>query len=229
MVEVQDVKLALAFVVVLSGCGFTPPADSVLLPIPDRPWAPEAPIEGWCGEVSIQTALLQHGAWASQRHIHDVTKPAHVDLWETDMPPTMTAMGLTFETWKGNDEHDYLRWIIGHVRAGRMVIVGVKLVPDLNAKHDLDHLMPIVGFSPKGLVFNTNLENGQMLVPFTAMEKGVGVKLSTGAAKKQFGWAIKGGPGKGPLRVLKETATTVTLASDAGTFEVLAAEPFTAR
>lgn len=217
-------------VVLIAGCGFTPPTDTVLLPIADRPWAPEAPPEGWCGEASIQMAALYYGAWLPQRHVHALGKPKHVDLWEGEMPAAMTAVGLGFETWPGGSERAYLGWIIDQVRRGRPVIVGVKLLPDLHPENEVDHLMPVVGFTPAALVFNTNLAQGQAPVPYAAIAEKKGVLLTVGAGKKQFGWAVTGFPGHdlGALRVVAETPTQVTverLGSDAGTVVLPADAP----
>lgn len=180
-----------AALLLVAACGFTPPSDTVLLPIPNRPWAPEAPPEGWCGEVSIQMASLYYGTWITQAEAHALGKPAHVDLWETDMPTAMTGAGLQYETWGGGSEPAFFEWIVGQVRKQRPVIVAVKLLPDQHPEYEIDHLMPIVGFSPKALVFNTNLEPGQAHVPWAALEKHQ-VFAMTSKAKRQYGWAITG-------------------------------------
>jgi hypothetical protein len=147
-------------VLVLAACtrsSFSPPRDSVLLPIPDRQWAKGAPPEGWCGEVSVQMVALYYGAWLPQVVVNRVAHPKHVDVWEDELPATLTSLGLRFEPWTGRDEGALLSWTVDSLRAGQPVILGVKLLPTEHPDWQVDHLMPAVGFSPTKLVFNTNL------------------------------------------------------------------------
>jgi hypothetical protein len=200
----------------LTGCQqFKPPTDSLLMPIADRPWAPGAPAEGWCGETSIQMAALHFGAWLPQRLVNARAKPPHVDLWETDMARAMTAVGVTFETWPGSGRSDseLLTWILGQLRQGYPVIVAVKLLPDQHPGHEIDHLMLAVGFTPTALVFNTNLEQGQAPVPFAAILAKKGVLLTT-HSQRQYAWAVTGLERASgvSLRVVDESPQTVGLA-----------------
>lgn len=157
---------------------------------------------------------LHFGAWLPQAHAHALGNPKHVDLWETDMPTALTAAGFRYETFSGlaRKEADFLQWIIGHVRQGHPVIIGVKLLPDVHPEYEIDHLMPIVGFTPEHLVANTNLPHGQAPIPYAASAAKKGVLLTT-ASRKQFGWAVTGLDRSSgvSLRVVAETAQTVTL------------------
>jgi len=79
--------------------GFVPPSDSVQLPIADRPWAAQAPDEGWCGEASIQMVALHFGAWFPQEAINKAGKPKHPDLWEDEIPVALSELGLQYIQW----------------------------------------------------------------------------------------------------------------------------------
>jgi hypothetical protein len=209
-------KLAAPWVVcaALTDCQqFTAPSDALRLPIADRQWAPGAPPQGWCGETSIQMAALHFGAWLPQRLINARAKPAHVDVWETEMGRAMTAVGVRFERWPGGrSDSALLTWIVAQLRLGHPVIVAVKLLPDQHPDQEFDHLMLAVGFTPTALVFNTNLEQGQAPVPYAAMLAKQGVALTSHA--QQDAWAVTGlehASGVG-LRVVEESPQTVGLA-----------------
>lgn len=221
----RGVKRPLVMLLLLPvGCAerFTPPTDEVLLPIANRPWADGAPPEGWCGEVSIQMVALHYGAWLPQRHIHGLVPTKHADLWEDELPAAMTAAGLSYESWSGTSEPRFLQWLVEALRRGRPVIVGVKLVPDEHPDWEVDHLMPVVGFSPQGLVFDTNLEQGQQRIPFEHLGQSI---VFTTQRRRQLAWAVLGTPA--PLQVLRESAERVTLQlPDSGVVEVPADQPF---
>lgn len=194
------------------------PAESVLLPIPDRPWAEGAPDEGWCGETSIQMIALHYGAWVPQPVINQLGRSTHVDLWESDLPTALDAVGLRYVTSTATKREDFITWIKSHLRQGHPVIVGAKLFPTDHPEWDVDHLMPVVGFSAQGLTFNTNLEAGQLEVSYAALEstkEGISFVSPTG---KLFGYAVLGfeaGAPRASLRVLKETKDSVQLATEA--------------
>jgi hypothetical protein len=211
---------ALALLLLLTGCQCKKDpepvqAESVLLPIPDRQWAEGAPNEGWCGETSIQMIGLHYGAWFPQPVINRLGRPAHVDLWEEDIPTALDAVGLRYVIATATTREDFIAWIKSHLRQGHPVIVGAKLFPTDHPEWDVDHLMPIVGFSPRGLTFNTNLEAGQMEVPYAALgetKDGISFVSPTG---KFYGYAVLGfepGAPRASLRVLKETKDSLQLA-----------------
>lgn len=186
--------------------------ERVLLPIPDRQWAPGAPDEGWCGEASIQMVALHFGAWLPQPLINALGRPAHVDLWEEDIPTALTAAGLSYERATSTDLDTFLTWIKTEVQRGHPVIVGAKVFPTSNPEWDVDHLMPVVGFSSTGMVFDTNEELGQVEVPYAALggREGISFISPTG---KFYGFSVSGFPGpRVSLRVLNETPESIELA-----------------
>jgi hypothetical protein len=221
-------RLTLLCLVLVSGCQcrkdpapaanapalFQRPTDTVLLPIPDRPWDEGAPDEGWCGETSIQMVALHYGIWAPQPVINSLGRSTHVDLWEEDVPVAMGKLGLVFERAQVSTHDEFLIWIIGHVRAGHPVIVGAKLFPTDHPDWDVDHLMPIVGFSPRGLTFNTNMEPpGQEELPYATLARKDGVSFVSPTGKF-YGFAVTGtreGGARVRLRVLEESAASVKL------------------
>lgn len=183
----------------------------VLLPIPDRKWAEGAPEEGWCGEASIQMVALHYGAWISQPVINSLGRSTHVDLWEEDVPVALRKVGLSFERAQSTSREEFIAWIIGHVRQGHPVIVGAKLFPTEHPEWDVDHLMPVVGFTDSGLVFNTNLEWGQKEVAFAALSGQEGISFA-GPTGKLYGFAVLGFAEAGPaLKVVEESAKSIRL------------------
>lgn len=199
---------------------FTPPTDSVRLPIADRGWAPGAPTEGWCGEASIQMVGLHYGVWLPQPLVNAAGRSTHVDLWENDVPVALAKLGFSFERYGGprgdgrGSVQDFLTWLVSQVRAGRPVIVGAKLFPSEHPDWDVDHLMPVVGFTPQGLVFNSNLEDGQVTVPWAALSSSSGVSFA-GPTDRRYGFAVTG------FRAPATHGVRLTDASDGGT-ELLA-------
>lgn len=215
-------RLALWSVLLLAGCQCKKPPEPVeapervLLPIADRPWAEGAPDEGWCGETSIQMIGLHYGAWFPQPLINQLGRSTHVDLWESDIPTALDAVGLRYETSTAATREEFIAWIKSHLRQGHPVIAGAKLFPTDHPDWDVDHLMPIVGFSPTGLTFNTNLEAGQLEVSYAALsstKEGISFVSPTG---KLFGYAVLGfeaGAPRASLRVLKESKDQLQLAA----------------
>ena len=190
------------------------PTEVVLLPIPDRRWAEGAPDEGWCAETSIQMIALHYGAWVPQPVINSLGRSTHVDLWENDVPTALRKLGLAFEVAQVGTREEFIGWVIAQLRLGRPVIAGAKLFPTAHPDWDVDHLMPIVGFSPRGLTFNTNLDQGQLEVPYAALGGKRGISF-LGPTGKFYGYAVRGfGDAKrSQLRVLKETNESVQLAA----------------
>lgn len=187
---------ALLGLLVLTGCSatFTPPGDEVLLPIPDRQWDDEAPVEGWCGETSIQMAALHFGAWVPQAEANRLGKPTTPDLWEYDVPTSLDALGLAYDTGPRDSPAKLLTWTVASLRQGRPVILGVKFVPTPEPDWDVDHLVLAVGFSPRGLIINTNLSAQQVTVAWAGLQKAEGTERLTliNPRGKTWGFAVRG-------------------------------------
>ena len=165
---------------------------------------------------------LHYGAWVPQPTINALGKPAHPDLWEEDLPTAMTALGLAYERAQSTTLEEFLAWIAAELRRGHPVIVGAKVFPTSHPDWDVDHLMPVVGFSPKGLVFNTNEELGQVEIPFAALGGTEGISFMS-PTKKFYGFAVSGFRNGGvALRVVRESLESVELSiesTEAGTLE----------
>ncbi|MGC4116160.1 MAG: hypothetical protein QM765_16585 [Myxococcales bacterium] len=172
---------------------FRAPRDSVKLEIADRQWAPGAPLEGWCGEASIQMAALYYGAWIPQAVINRAGRPKTPDLWETDVSAAMQALGLRFEAWSGgSNPSEALDWTVRALRRGHPVILGVKVYPTEHADWDVDHLVLAVGFEPKGLVLNTNWGDRQLTWPWVALQEAKHGYSLAGPKGKVFAWEVTG-------------------------------------
>lgn len=214
----------------VAGCqcrkSFEPPMDTVLLPIPDRQWAEGAPDEGWCGETSIQMVALHYGAWVPQPMINALGKPAHVDLWEEDVPTALGALGLEYERARTTKLDEFFGWIVGEVRRGHPVIVGAKVFPSVHPEWDVDHLMPVVGFSPRGLRVNTNQEPGQVELSWAALGAPEGISFVS-PTKRLYGFAVSGFRNGGiSLRVVQESAQSVEVTVESERMGVLERDDF---
>jgi hypothetical protein len=135
-----------------------PAADAVVvLPIPDRGHAPEAPPSGWCGESAIQQALLHFGVWASQRRIHAAGKSAHPDLYSNEIPVALASMEMQFARYapKKPGFAAYQAWVRGALDQGDPVLAGLKILPTEHPEWGLDHFVVAVGYGEKGLLVNT--------------------------------------------------------------------------
>ncbi len=127
------------------------------LPIPARSQAPESPPAGWCGETALQEALLHLGMWAPQRLINQAGKPAHPDLYSTDIPVALAALGVrhTFYSAQKRGFAPFTAWVGGALDEGDPVLAGVKVLPTQHPEWGLDHFVLVVGHGEKGLLVNT--------------------------------------------------------------------------
>jgi hypothetical protein len=128
----------------------------VELPIPDRSHAPEAPKEGWCGESAIQQILLYYGAWYPQSEINRLGKPQHPDLYASDLPVALRAVGLQVKRApRTRDAEVFFAWVRHQLDAGRPVLAGVKIHPTAHPNWSLDHFVVIVGYDGTRFLLNT--------------------------------------------------------------------------
>lgn len=212
----RSVALLVLSLLACRPAGFQPPTDSAALPIADRPWATGAPAEGWCGEASLQMAALHFGAWLPQAAINRAGHPKTPDLWEQDVPVALDALGLAYDTGPHEGTARLLRFTIDALRRGRPVVLGVKLVPSEHPEWHVDHLVLAVGFSPDGLLINTNMEDGQVRAAWSGLldEAGAEELSLVNRQGTTWGWAVRGFEGDGVrarLEVLSETAAQVRL------------------
>jgi len=148
-------------VVALVGCGgdssaAPTTAHAVKLDIAARSHAPGHPPEGWCGETAIQEALLYYGGFVPQKAINKAGKPRMPDLYASDIPVAMRALGLSYRWWNNRGNiHTFITWIKRQVRSGKPVLVGVKINPTSHPKWGLDHFVLVVGYDATGLLLNT--------------------------------------------------------------------------
>jgi hypothetical protein len=125
-----------------------------LTDIVPRSQAREAPPEGWCGETAIQEALLHLGMWAPQKLINQAGRPAHPDLYSSDIPVALNALGVDYTFYSGS-RLPYRRWVADAVDAGDPVLAGVKIFPTQHPEWGLDHFVLVVGHGDKGLLVDT--------------------------------------------------------------------------
>lgn len=137
------------------------PADvsaeaKLVLPIPPREHAPEAPPAGWCGETAIQEGLLHFGVWAPQRIIHKAGRPTHPDLYSPDVPVALSELGVKHSSYAGSrGDGMFEQWIRRALDEGDPVLAGVKILPTIHPEWGLDHFVLVVGYGDRGLLVNT--------------------------------------------------------------------------
>jgi hypothetical protein len=179
---------------------------TALLPIPARGQAAESPPSGWCGETAIQEGLLYLGVWAPQREINRAGHPVHPDLYATEIPGALTALGVRFTPYgRGRGYEAFARWAREAIDAGDPVLAGVKLLPTEHPTWGLDHFVLLVGYGPRGLLANTTWGHrawvAEGAVGISLKEAFYGLRLH---GVRQAGRAAR-------ARTLEEGTTTVSL------------------
>ncbi|MBN1610184.1 MAG: hypothetical protein JW940_26390 [Polyangiaceae bacterium] len=135
-----------------------PEADAALvLPIAARSQAPESPASGWCGETAIQEGLLHAGAWTPQRLINRAGRPAHPDLYSSEIPRALERLGVRYAFYspRSRSYDAFAAWMRAALEAGEPVFAGVKILPTQHPEWGLDHFVLVVGHGPKGFLVNT--------------------------------------------------------------------------
>jgi hypothetical protein len=128
-----------------------------VLPIPARSQAPGSPRAGWCGETAIQEGLLHAGAWVPQRLINKAGRPAHPDLYSSEIPGALQRLGVRYTSYapRHRGYEAFAAWITAALDAGEPVFAGVKILPTEHPEWGLDHFVLVVGHGPKGFLVNT--------------------------------------------------------------------------
>jgi hypothetical protein len=207
------------FVVAACGKASAAPAPFVLaapvvLPIPPREHARERPPEGWCGETAIQEGLLHLGVWAPQRLINKAGRPAHPDLYSTDIPVALTELGVRYTAYPGGRGFEaFAAWIRAALDAGDPVLAGVKILPTKHPEWGLDHFVLVVGYGGEKepgtdrLLVNTTWGHREWVADTTTpglsfTKAGYAIRLSGVAPTRESARAAR-------LSVLEENDTTV--------------------
>ena len=172
------------------------PADgiadkSVRFDIPDTGQEWRKPKTGWCGEASIQMALSYYGAYTSQQAINHAGKPAQPDLYDTDLPVALKAVGLEFKPWQGTGLKPFFNWVRAELGAGHPVIMGMKINPTIHPDWSLDHFVLAVGSTEDALIYNTTWKRRETrsLKLLSTQDKGLSLANPLSA---YFGCAITG-------------------------------------
>lgn len=184
-------------------------AVQVVLPVPARSHAPEAPKEGWCGETSIQEGLLHLGVWAPQRVINKAGRPSHPDLHSPDIPVALAELGVRHSMYqpKTRGFAAYSEWIKKAIDAGVPVLAGVKILPTQHPEWGLDHFVTVVGYGERGLLVNTTWGTRQWVDKATT-----GLSFANAFYAIRFdGLSLAAGRTTARLTVLEESADKVKL------------------
>lgn len=117
--------------------------------------APESPKEGWCGEAAIQEGLFALGAYVSQARVNRAGKPSHPDLYASELPAALLALGVE-GVWMKARGFDAVRAFTAEaVARGRPVVAGAKLLPTAHPSWGLDHFVVLAGVEASGVLVDT--------------------------------------------------------------------------
>jgi hypothetical protein len=145
---------------------------SVLLPIPNRADEPDAPPEGWDGEISIQMGMAYFNKEVSQKAICSAGKPAHSSLYSDEIDTALDALGVQYFSWdwQNHDLAQFLAWIKTNLVKGYPVFCGIKMYPTRHPEWSLDHFVLVVGYNESGLFIDTNnTGDGRILVTYSQL------------------------------------------------------------
>ncbi len=149
------------------------------------------PEGGWCGESSIQMAMLYNGAYVSQRDINRAGKPRHEDLYSNEVPVAMTNLYLQYERWNGRGVAPFIKWLQSQLKQGRPILAGAKIYPTSHPEWGLDHFILVIGYTKDKLVYNTtwSRQESKSFSDLSAKGKGISFKSQYPG---NYGYAITG-------------------------------------
>ena len=138
------------------------PNGAKILNIPPRyMWGWGSGLAGYCGETSVQSALLYFGNYVSQEHIFKAGNGEF--LIGVNDAVVINTMGLNYVQWSTNTQSQpqavgFANWIKTQIDSGAPVIAG--FYDDALTDSDYDHIMPIIGYqyasnAVAGLYYNT--------------------------------------------------------------------------
>jgi len=152
---------------------------NVRLPIQDRPQAADATSDGWCGEASMQMALLYFGAFIPQKEINRLGMHALRGSYAWELQSTMDKLSMrhysyshvfqhlltcTIESlWreKGHGVERFIEWQRMNLRwAGRPVITGILVQPSeaIPLFGCADHFVLTIGYTDQDcMIYNPNI------------------------------------------------------------------------
>ena len=149
--------------------GYDPPKDYFDVP------------GGGCGEACLWTVIHARGRNATQAEINRAGGNPGRGLHSNELFFAMEKYGIHYSVIPGrvNDFRTFLHdEIIGTIKRGRPVLLGVKIYPDLHPRWACDHFILLIGYNRTTgeLIFNSN--NRMERVPaekFLDMENGYSI------------------------------------------------------
>lgn len=130
--------------------GFNPKKGQYILGMPARYQWDFA--NGYCGEVSIQTILLKHGIWVSQRFARKMGDGEL--LLHTNYEKALKRLHIQYKRFKGRNATAFFQFARTELMASHGV-VGATLV-DGGTYPDYDHIVPFVGYDANKNIFVAN-------------------------------------------------------------------------
>lgn len=101
---------------------------------------------GYCGEVTLQVLMLEHGVWIPQ----EAARAAGGGelLPGLNYNRAMNALGIQYEEFRGKGFAEFMRWTKEQLGRGRGVVTVAYFRGGRDAEYD--HIMPIVAYKSCG-------------------------------------------------------------------------------
>ena len=150
---------------------------------------------GWCAETCIQSSMAYYGVEVTQLEVNEAGEPDHADLYAYDIDDALDDLSVEYVAWDESieDVDAFITWIQDALRAGHPLLCGIKIYPDEHPDWSLDHFVLAVGFTPEGLILNTQLDlDGQVLVAYTQLKSADPGYSFASSWNECFGRAITG-------------------------------------
>lgn len=107
---------------------------------------------GYCGEVSIQTLMMPHGAWIPQWLARDLGTGGNQSIElilennaEGNLTRALKALGIRYDIFAGTNYQAFVQWGKQHLKNG-VGFIYVTFNTD-GANDEYDHITPMVGLS----------------------------------------------------------------------------------
>lgn len=97
---------------------------------------------GYCGEVTLQMLMLEHGVWIPQEAARAAGGGELLPGLNYDR--AMNALGIRYEAFRGRGYAEFMAWAKGQLGRGRGVVTVAYFRGGRDSEYD--HIMPIVAY-----------------------------------------------------------------------------------
>ena len=136
---------------------------------------PTCPPDGWCGEASIQMAMMYYGMYAPQKMINAAGHPSHPDLWNTELGPAMEAFGFSCTGLPTGSTSEFIAALKPILHEGTPVILGINVFSN---GHGDAHFCIAAKCDEQTLTVNTTWEMTARVYPWSKMVVKNGLTLA---------------------------------------------------